>query len=67
VLPVVNVVVPFNTRAFWRVEVDWSEYSETVLLVETASYGVDARIGLQNVRHSRFKMLEDGSISEGSF
>jgi hypothetical protein len=67
VLPVVNVVASFNTGAFSSVDIDRSGYLETVLLVETATYGDEACIGLQYVQHGRLEMLEDGSISNESF
>jgi hypothetical protein len=66
-LSIVRVVVLFGTCAFPRVEVDWSENPETVILVENAGYGQAACIGLQNNRLCRVEMVENWCIGEGPF
>jgi len=49
-LPIVRVVVLFGTYSFSRVDVDRSENTETVTVVENAGYGKAACISLQNNR-----------------
>ena len=66
-LPMVCVVVLFGTCAFSRVEVDQSGNPENVILVENASYGETACIGLQNDWLCRIEMVENWCIGEGPF
>jgi hypothetical protein len=66
-LLIVHVVVLFRTCAFPRVEVEWSENPETVIIVENADYPEAASIGLLHNRLSRVEMVANWCIGEGTF
>jgi len=66
-LPLVCVVVLFDSRAFSRVEIDRAKNPESVPVVKQASIYEAASIGLQNNHVLRFDMMEDWCFSKGLF
>jgi hypothetical protein len=58
-LPILRVIVLFRTCAFSRVEVDFSDNAETVILVKNSGYSEGACISLQNNRLCGIEIVEN--------
>jgi len=57
----------FSYRALPRVEIDWPEIPETIVLIENACNRKSTRVRLGNDQLRRIGMLEYWRLGEGSF
>ena len=66
-LPIRSVIMLFCWKPLLQLEIDWPEFPERIVLVETARNRESNCIHLEEDWFGRIKMLEDRCLGEGPF